>query len=195
VIPPKSQRRNDTPSDLETKLDRIGALIERFRIDTERFLNGVHDVDAEGLKTRIEARLRDLRAAPAKSPVEAFRLSGLEARFSALAERFSRRLRNQEEGRAPGRTAEIAVRGHDPEAGIVLGRSADPNAVEALFAGLAERGAASKLDLESFRGYLIQQIDQIHRKTGADRVQFRLSHEGGKVKLKARPIDSSRSDE
>ena len=53
---------------------------------------------------------------------------------------------------------------------------------------LARRGAAAKLDLESFRSYLARQIEEIRAKTGAEQVQFRLTEEQGKVKLKARPV-------
>lgn len=194
MIPPKPPQSGAAPSDLEARLDRLAALLERFRIESERFLNGVHDADAEGIQAQIQRHLRAIRNIPIKSAVETFRLSGLEARFSSLSERFTRRLRDLEEGRGPSRALTSAAE-HDAAEGIVLGRSADPAAVEALFAGLAKRGAASKLDLDSFRDYLVKQIDQIHRKTGADRVQFRLAQEGGKVKLKARPVDSSEPNE
>jgi hypothetical protein len=193
VIPPKSPAAAGAGPDVERLLDHMSALIERFRVESERFLNGVHDADAESLQNRIQRRLRELRAVPIKSAVENFRLTGLEARFNSLSERFGRRLREQEEGRGPAHAADEA-RELDPERGIVLGRSADPSAVEALLAGLARHGAASKLDLDSFRGYLLKQIDQIHRKTGADRVQFRLAREEGKVKIKARPVGSDESD-
>jgi hypothetical protein len=62
--------------------------------------------------------------------------------------------------------------------------------VEALFAGLARAGGAARLDLESFRGYLEKQAAEIRAKTGAERVQFRLAQEEGKIKLKARPVRS-----
>lgn len=194
MIPPKPPAGPGPGSEVERLLDRLSALIERFRIESERFLNGVHDADAEALQGRIQRILRELRSAPIKSAVETFRLTGLEARFNSLSERFGRRLRDQEEGRGPAHAADDAPT-HDPERGIVLGRSADPTAVEALLAGLARHGAASKLDLESFRGYLLKQIDQIHRKTGADRVQFRLAHEEGKVKIKARPVGANELDD
>lgn len=70
---------------------------------------------------------------------------------------------------------------------MVLDRNLEPDAVEALFAGLARRGA-SKLDLDSFRGYLAQQLEAIHGKTGAAEVQFRVAEEDGKLKLKAKPV-------
>lgn len=120
-------------------------------------------------------------------------MSTLEARFNALTERFGRLLRAREEGRAPGpRSAAPAPESRfDAATGVVLDRKLDPEAVEALFAGLARRGGASRFDLDSFRGYLSQQLDAIRAKTGASEVQFRVAEEDGKLKLKAKPVGAS----
>lgn len=141
----------------------------------------------------MQRALRDLRTVALRSAVEQFRLSGLESRFNILSESFGRRLRDREEGRGPQRPKETAPAAprYDPEAGIVLGRGPETAAVDALFAGLARHGAAARLDLDAFRHYVQRQIEEIRNKTGAERVQFRLTREDGKVKLKARPIGSS----
>ena len=74
-------------------------------------------------------------------------------------------------------------------AGVTLADAARGDAVEAIWRGLAAAGNASRsLELETFRGYLAQQIDTIRAKTGAGSVQFRVVEEGGKVKLKAKPV-------
>jgi hypothetical protein len=109
-----------------------------------------------------------------------------------MAETYGRRLRDREEGRAPQRAREAAGgrARYDLEQGVVLDRDADPAAVEAIYAGLARTGAASRLDLDTFRNYLARQVEEIRAKTGAEQVQFRLAQEEGKVKLKARPVSA-----
>ncbi len=141
----------------------------------------------------MQRLLRDLRNVALRSAVEQFRLAGLESRFNVLSENFGRRLRDREEGRGPQRIRETASARprYDPEAGIVLGGGPEPAAVEALFAGLARHGAAAKIDLDAFRHYVNRQIEEIRNKTGAERVQFRLTREDGKIKLKARPMGPS----
>jgi len=170
----------------------LAARIEEFRVTAERFFNGALRVPPEDLRQRIARDLRELRSDAVRGAAEQFRLTGLEARFNSLSELFGRRLREREEGRGSG-VQPVAAREpearYDPQAGVVLGRGGtDPAAVEALFAGLARAGAAGKLDLESFRGYLERQIREIGQKTGAEQVQFRLASEEGRLKLKARPI-------
>jgi hypothetical protein len=186
---PRGEAPESTPG-FEPRLARLSDLIEQFRIDSERYFNGALPIPPEELKLRVQRALRDLRSVNLRSAAEIFRLGGLEARFNVLSENVGRRLREREEGRGVHRPVETAAEParYDPEAGIVLGRAEAPEAVEALFAGLARRGAAAKLDLESFRGYLARQIEEIRAKTGAEQVQFRLTEEQGKVKLKARPV-------
>jgi hypothetical protein len=178
---------------VEARLARVADLVERFRIDAERYFSGGLELPPEELRSQIARALRDLRSVSLRTAVEQFRMGSLEARFNTLSELYGRRLRDREEGRgsAAARPRETSARPrYDPEAGIVFGREPDGAAVEALFAGLAKAGGASRLDLESFRGYLEKQAAEIRAKTGVERVQFRLAQEEGRIKLKARPVRS-----
>jgi hypothetical protein len=178
---------------IEARLARVGDLVERFRIEAERYFSGAVELPPEELRAQIQRALRDLRSVTLRSAVEQFRMSSLEARFNTLTELYGRRLRDREEGRGAAARARPLVAAqprYDPEAGIVVGREPDGAAVEALFAGLARAGGAARLDLDSFRGYLEKQAAEIRAKTGAERVQFRLAQEEGKIKLKARPVRS-----
>lgn len=200
MIPPKGPRGTgapeaaardaEAPTALDPRLTELIRLVDKFRIEVERYFNGALVVPPEDFRNTVQKAFRDLRSTPLRTAVEQFRFAGLEARFNVLAETYGRRLRDREEGRTPSRTRDAAAEKprYDPEQGVVLGRGADPAAVEALYAGLAKNGAASRLDLETFRNYLARQVEEISAKTGAELVQFRLSQEEGKVKLKARPI-------
>jgi len=176
---------------LEPRLARLAALIEKFRIQAERYFNGGRERPPEDDRAEVQVALRDLRSLSIRSAADQFRLSGLESRFNVLSENYGRRLREREEGRGasvrPHAHAQPASR-YDVEEGVVVGRGAEADAVEALFAGLARKGAAAKLDLETFRGYIARQVEEIRARTGAEQVQFRLAEEDGRVKLKAKPV-------
>ena len=79
----------------------------------------------------MQRALRDLRSVNLRSSAEIFRLGGLEARFNVLSETVGRRLGERAVGGGAHRPVEIAAetRRYDPEAGIVLGRAVEPEAV------------------------------------------------------------------
>jgi len=173
----------------EARYLRLEAAVEQFRIDIERFFNGALLVPPEDLRSRIQRELREIRVGAAKGAVEQFRLGSLEARFNSLSELYGRRLREREEGRsavAP-RAVPEAPR-HDVRRGVVLSSRLEADAVEALWQGLAAAGGAARLELETFRGYLARQLDEIRTRTGSASVQFRVVREGGRLKLKAKPV-------
>ena len=173
-------------------LDHLGRDIQQLRVDFERFFNGALPFPPEELRGRVQAQIRNLRGmANLATAVDTFRLGDLEARFNSYNELFNRRLRDAEEGRlAAVRPAPPpAPRKYDPAQGIVFGDRVDPEAVEALYQGLAAApGGSPRFDLDSFQTYLSRQATAIREKTGCTQVQFRLALEDGKVKLKARPV-------
>lgn len=175
-------------------LDQLADGIDKFKIDFERFLAGATVVPPDDHKAKLARDLRDLRNANLKTAVEQFRLASLEARFNSYSELFQRRLRDREEGRTarasrPGAGAERPL---DALAGVVVTDRLEPEAVDALYQSLSRRaagaGGAPPMEIETFRGYLSQQIESIRLKTGCEAVQFRIATEGGKLKLKAKPV-------
>jgi hypothetical protein len=148
-------------------------------------------VPPDEMRHRIQLQIRQLRNLKQVSTLDAFRLGDIEARFNSYNELFNRRIRDREEGRRVG-AVHLPVpvaRRFDPRKGISFGGSFDPEAVEALYNGLASRpGDGPKFDLDSFEKYLARQVAALREKTGCDQVQFRLAEEDGKLKLKARPV-------
>ena len=188
AVPTPAQARRAGPALSET-LDQLGRDIRQLQIDFERFFNGGLPLPPDELRTRIQNQIRSLRNLTISASVDNFRLGDLEARFNSYNELFNRRVRDREEGRhqAP-RQAPAEKPRYDPEAGIVFGSKVDPEAVEALYHGLAGRGEGPKFDLDSFQTYLAKQAAALREKTGCTEVQFRLASEDGKLKLKARPV-------
>ena len=78
---------------------------------------------------------------------------------------------------------------HDPVAGINFDGTNNREQVEALYNELySSSGRSKKTDFDSFRSYLDGQIVKLKDKTGCEQVQFRISGQGSKLKLKAKPI-------
>lgn len=177
-------------------LDGLAREIRQLQVDCERFFNGGIPLPPEELRNRIQAQIRHLRTLKITTTLDSYRLGDLEARFNSSNELFNRRLRDREEGRQHGvhHAARPEARRYDPREGVTLGRSFDPEAVEALYQGLASRpGDGPKFDLDSFEKYLARQVAALREKTGCDQVQFRLAEEDGKLKLKARPLSRTGS--
>jgi len=186
------------------QLDLVADAIEKFKIEFERFLAGATVVPPDDHKAKLMRDLRELRTANLRTSADQFRLASLEARFNSYSELFNRRLRDREEGRGarPARAAAAAPeRRLDATSGVVVTDRLEAEAVEALYQTLTRRvseatggsagggaGAAPTMELDTFRGYLSQQIESIRLKTGCEAVQFRIASEGGKLKLKAKPI-------
>lgn len=183
------------PTELE--LNRLAHSIQELRIEFERFLNGAILIPPEEKKAEIQRHIRRLRQANLQGAAETFRLGSLEARFNSLNELYNRRLRDHEEGRSRrSAVAGAPASRHDVERGVVLGETVEDGAVEALYSGLQRRaGEGPQFDLESFRTYLRRQVSSLRKKTGCHEVQFRVSEENGKMKLKARPLRSRSSEE
>lgn len=177
----------NTPDDL----DRFSDDLQRLRVEYERFFNGATAIPPEARRDEMESRLRLLRNAPARGAAEQFRLSSLEARFNSYQELWRRRLQNQEEGRTPTRGRTAPTPAFDVERGVVARTGIDADAAEALYRRLQQDSDSGlRFDVDRFRGYLESQLTAIRQRTGAEAVRFRLADEGGKMKLKAMPVDS-----
>jgi hypothetical protein len=167
--------------------------VDRFRLgDLEARHISYNELFSRRLREREEGRPRGGHAVPAPAQAAAEAAPGAAEAAPAAAL-----------GPAAFRAAAPppASPRYDPRAGVILGRSPDPEAVAALFQGLTAAGqggtaagagaavaAGPRFDLASFGSYLQRQAAAIRDKTGCDDVQFRLAAEDGKLKLKARPV-------
>ncbi len=171
------------------RIDRLGEEIDAFRVEFEKFFAGVRQTPPEELRERIRGALRRLRNDPTTQLADNFRTAQLEARFNSFSELFNRRVREREEGRAPMRPPPAPAAEPDADRGVVVvGAVADAEA-RALYEGLArDPQSAASFDFASFRRYLERQAEAIRARTGCAGVRFRLASEGGRIKLKAKPV-------
>ncbi|MDX1382515.1 MAG: MXAN_5187 C-terminal domain-containing protein [Thermoanaerobaculia bacterium] len=166
-------------------IDQLEEQVKTLRIEFERFFNGDLDIPPSDLQESIRRRIADLRT-QRKSNVDNFRLTGLEARFSAYSEMFMRRMRNQE--RQGGRRSAAPARTVDVAEGIVFGDTVDPELVKPLYRSLYQDGSRKTVDPDAFAAYLARQHQLIRDKSGCRQVRFRVVEEDGKPKLKAKPV-------
>jgi hypothetical protein len=172
----------------DQRIDRLETAISTMRVEFEKFFSGARDVPPEELRDEIRGEIRALRHAKLRAAADNFRLAQMEARFNSFSELFNRRLRRVEEGRWPSAPPPRA-RDLDPARGVVVDGELDPRVVEGLYAGLTSgSGRGPKFDLDTFRGYLEQQMETIRARTGRSRVRFRVENDGGRLKLKAKPL-------
>ena len=176
--------------DAQQRLDLLDGAVRDLRIEWEKFFNGSRAVPPEDLREQIQGEIRSLRNLNLRGVADNFRLGQIEARFNSFSELYNRRLRQSEEGRAPG-VPVLAGRAprFDPRRGVVLGETLSDEAVEALYHGLSRgAGKGPRFDLDSFRAYLEKQVGALRARTGCSQVRFRLEPDGDRVKLKAKPL-------
>jgi hypothetical protein len=187
--------RRQAATTLGEEIDLLAKALQQLKIDFERFFAGALPFPPDELRGKVQLQIRALRGISSASAVDSFRLSDLEARYNSYNELFSRRLRDNEEGRrrvGMPPPSQQAPR-FDARQGILVANEAAPQAIEALYQGLVAGGDAPRFDLASFGSYITRQASAIRQKTGCASVQFRLVEEEGKLKLKARPVAGSSS--
>ncbi len=180
--------------EIQTAIDRLDQDIQRLKIDFERFFNGGLQTPPEEFRQAVQRQIRELRSTPMPVLVHRFRLNTLEARFNTLSELFNRRLREREEGAVAVASVGRPTPGrYDPYEGIVVGRQPAPEAIEALYSELYESGGRqAETDFRRFQTYLLGQLTEIRQRSGCAEVKFRVATEGGKLKLKAKPVGRMR---
>lgn len=181
------------PLEAQEALERLEEMVQRLKIDFDRFFNGALPTPPESLRFKTFAEMRRLRSEHHKSAAIRFRVNSLEAKLNSLSELFNRRLRDLESGtHQPPRKAidDAQLPMKDPYRGVVIDTAPDPGAVEALYTELyGKKGRGGRTDLESFREFLISQAASIRDKTGCSDVMFRITSKKGKLSLKAKPVE------
>ena len=175
-------------------LDELESGINRLKIDFDRFFNGALPLPPEEQRERVKRMIREARSRRLPTFAHRFHLNTLEARFNTLSELFNRRLRDLEHvGTVP--RARTEGRPTFPRGGLVLGASPDLSAVSSLYNELYKTaGRQAKTDFDSFHKYLRQQISALRKRTGCEKVRFRVSSTKGQPTLKAKPLKPAGAD-
>ncbi len=195
-------------SAIEEDLARIEEGTFKLQKEWERFFSGQERKAPFESKQRLDRLIRRYIGTEIRNNVERFRFQSLTARYNTLADMWNRRLRAIEEGRPSPASALQQVRAAAAEAARA---AADPvtappppraevrlstlredeEGVRDLYdrfkAARASSGEA-EVKFESFRKLIAQHRVRLLEDKDAVAVDFRISVQGGKVALKAKPV-------
>ena len=190
--------------------------------DALRSLNAQYDAFLYGstpkppveIRRKVGAQIRRLSTSEPDSSAERYRFSTLQGRYNALCERWDRLQAEKEAGKRPGvyghftRTGgeglgPSSFRANAPRPGSVeedggkSSASADPSAERDLFerfkrAKLEHGEDVRNLDFEKFVARLALEREKLAQHFGAREVEFAIAEREGRVRLVARPRETTK---
>lgn len=174
-------------ADMKEMLDRIEAEIAGIKRQYDLFFQGIRRSEPSEKRREVEETVRRMGQRKIVNSNDQFRFHSLQSRFYSLSNLWVRMVRDLEEGRMK----------RDPAGTLVRGTSPPPDPVnlahiEQVIAELTEARRACGLpvgeekDLSETREALLARAREIAGKSGGRKVEFRISVEEGKPKVKAR---------
>jgi hypothetical protein len=195
---------------LAEDLEAIERHIRQLQIEWDKFFGGLEKKPPNDLKTRLEAIIRRHANVEIRNNTERFRYQTMVAKYNALSELWSKKLRAREEGKAfgvHGLKADLLPPPPPPPAPVPEKRVAraaagnefrvqnperDLDTVRALYDNFLvarqQTGEQAPVKFESFQKLIGQQASRILSDKGAQAVDFRLETKDGKVSLKAKVV-------
>lgn len=197
---------------IDAEFDRIEQLIKRLEVEYSVYFQGARKIPPEDMRRQLDGLIRKFRNTDLNNFGLRFRFSSLMSSYTTHTERWKRRLELKEKGetqdlqvRKPGmpssgggghsvrrnlgsKAAESGL--GDIEKPQVISSMDDDHKIQALFddyvATKKRAGeSTSKLTYKGFQKVINKQLTSIRKKSGADKVKFRVQLKNGKVSLKA----------
>jgi hypothetical protein len=172
--------------DPKSVLDRIERDLDELRHTYELFFSGGRKTEPGRERAALENTLRKTSQRTFINTQDQFRFNSLQARYYSFANHWSRTVRDLEEGRlsrdAKGKLARPAPPVEDP---IDM-----PHLEEAAFSLAAARAqcgipGGGLSDLEGLKEALLSRARDIASRSDGKKVEFRISVENGKPKIRA----------
>jgi hypothetical protein len=172
-------------ADIKELLDRIEAKIAEVRRQYDLFFQGTRRSEPADKRREIEEAVRRMGQRKIINTNDQFRFNNLQCRFYSHVNLWARMVRDMEEGRLTRDASGTLVRGGSPPQDPV-----DPSHMNQVIADLFEARKACGLpageeDLSATREALQARAREIAGKSGGRKVEFRVSVEAGKPKIKA----------
>jgi hypothetical protein len=170
---------------LKSALDRIEADIVEVKRQYDLFFRGVRRTEPSEERRGLEWMVRQFGQRKIPNTSDQFRFSTLQGKFQSLANLWSRTVRDLEEGRisrdATGAVVRVGFKESSP-----VDREHLETVLEQIREARTECGMPTgPEETESLRKTLLDRARQIAQKTGAETVEFRVSVEDGKPKVRA----------
>lgn len=169
---------------LKVALDRIEADIVELKRQYDLFFQGNRRSEPIEERRILEWMVRRMGQRRIPNTSDQFRFNTLQGRFHSLANLWTRMVRDLEEGRL-ARDASGAVR-VEPGEEAPVDREHLASVVEQIRKARSECGMGTDPEeAESLRRMLIDRAREIAGKSGGRKVEFRVSVENGKPKVRA----------
>lgn len=183
-----------TPDEELSKLDDN---IRRLKIEYEAFFNGGMPRPPHETLFRVETTIKKYNDASKLNFGQRFRFNQLVQRYAIHSDLWRKRMREKEEGRGRfAKRVELVEKSDDGIVRVVCSNPAEEKEkVDQLLKAVvdAKRKAGESIesiDPAGFAKFVAEKTRQIRESLGCDEVQFSVSVEDGKVKLKAAKPDS-----
>lgn len=170
---------------LKAALDRIESDIGELKRQYELFFQGSRRTEPSEERRTLEWMVRRMGQRKIPNTSDQFRFISLQGRFQTLANLWTRMVRDLEEGRLSRDATGAVVRARSQE-NHPVDREHLEAVVEQIRMARTECGMPTgPEDTESLRRTLLERARQIAEKSGAGKVEFRVSVEDGKPKVRA----------
>jgi hypothetical protein len=193
----------------EEDLTRLERDIRQLKIEYEQYFGGGKSRPPNDTEWRIESVLKRYGDRGAEmSYGQRFRYSNLAQTYAKYRDIFHKRMQKREEGsvdrhfgaaaraieaeRARTRAAQPAPEAAQPQLAVACADPVrEPGKVAELYSAFREAMERSgqsteRLSRESFEQFLLQKVEQLRKQKGSQEVEFVVSVEDGKPRLKAR---------
>lgn len=177
---------------VDEELSKLDEGIRRLKIEYEAYFNGGAPRAPHDTVFRVETLIKKYSDAGKMNFSQRFKFNQLVQRYAVHNDLWRKKLKAKEEGR--GRFARRREVAEVPSDGVVRVTCSDPGSekekVDQLLKAVVEAKRAvgesvDNLDPMAFAKFVGDKTKQIRDSLGCEKVQFSVSVEEGKVKLKA----------
>ena len=172
---------------LKVALDRIETDLAELKRQYDLFFQGVRRTEPQEERKVLEWMVRRLGLRKITNTADQFRFHSLQGKFFSYTNLWTRMTRDLEEGRLAR-----DIRGNFVRTKRIRGEPVPPEhldqVLDQLRSARRECGIPTEEnDMESLREMLRSRAAEIAERSGAMQVEFRVTIEGGKPKVKAGP--------
>lgn len=185
------------PKMVDKDLTEIESLLNKLKLEWDKFFGGGSKKAPWELQKLIEQRLSIYKDTSELSYSQKFRLNSINGKFTSMKERFDKQLRYKDEGLTTyGRQMRMPPVQEIPQAKAIITdeKKEDKKLVEyqKLFEEYVEARKKcgepiSQINYDNFAQTIEKQKKQILEKIKGRDIEFYVSIEDGKAKLKAKP--------
>jgi len=186
---------------MEQRISKLEKDIHRLKTAYDQYFSGVDRMPPEKLAESVAREVRSLTSTVITNTALRFRAQQAVSRYQTYHAFWQKNLRELEEGRKPRRrvTGRPAASGDEHPTSIfeISTSNAENGEMEKLFSALEKEyrsaGTGKALDMGRMRQVLEEQTRTIREKYGCKKVAFKVINEGGKVKIKASPVNRGKT--